>query len=224
MKLSRIWLAGAALILAASASFAQGRPGGRGGFGNFGLLGISSIPAVQMELKLDAAQVDLLKQLSAEVRQKAEANRPDRASFQNLSPEERTKRFAELRAQAEKTQAENDKKVAEILDAKQMARLKQLELQRMGLRALTRKDVQTALKLTPEQQTRIKAATDAQTDAFRAAFQGGQNMSQDERRAAFTKIQTDTDAKLDAVLTADQKKQLEAMKGAAFKFPERGQQ
>jgi len=215
MKLSRIWLAGAALVLAANVSFAQGfGRGGRGG-GGFGLLGLTTIPAVQTELKLDAAQIDLLKQLSAEAQAKAQANRPA-GGFQNLSDEERQKLFADF----QKAQAETDKKVAEVLDAKQVTRLKQLDLQRQGTRALMRKDLQEALKLTPEQQTKIKTVSDGQREAFRAAFQGAQNQTPEERRATFTKMQAEIDGKLLGILTADQKKQFESMKGAPFTFPQ----
>src|SRR3569833_3355013 len=135
----------ASLAAAAAGSFAQGPPpsgpggpgGFRGGFGPGGLggpggpgggmQGLLMMPEVQKELKLDDAQVELLQGLRP--------NRPQNfQDLQNLSQEERRKRFTAMRT-------EQDKKVAEILDAKQMTRLKQLELQQSGIRSLERNGV-----------------------------------------------------------------------------------
>ncbi|MCC2671825.1 MAG: periplasmic repressor CpxP [Armatimonadetes bacterium] len=146
----------------------------------------------------------------------------NRETFQNLSQEERTKKFAELRAQREK-------QIAEILNAKQVSRLKQLEIQQAGTRALDRKDVQDALKLTADQKAKIDAAQAAEREAMQPIFQSfrGNNGQQttdaqrDEIRKKMTEIRTGTETKVLAVLTADQKKQFESLKGAAFTFPER---
>lgn len=217
MKFARILVlcAGMALFITSNAH-AQGRRGGFGGRG--GAAQMLQIPEVQKELKLDDAQVDLLKQLSMELREKGQSLFQN---AQNLSREERDKRFADFRA-------ESEKKIGEILDAKQKARLRQLELQQSGMRGLSRPDVQDELKLTADQRAKIKAALDGEREAFRAAFQGfggaGQNMTQEQRQEAFRKageVRTATEGKLTAILTDAQKKQYQAMQGAAFTFPER---
>ena len=214
MKLVRMFAFAALLaVLAPAGAQAQGR-GGRGGFGGPGQL--LQIPEVQKELKLDEAQIDLLKQLSAEMREKGQALFQ---GAQNLSEDERNKRFRDFRA-------ESDKKVGEILDAKQKTRLRQLEIQQMGARAVSRPDVQDELKLTADQKQKIQAAVEGEGAAMRAAFegfQGGQNMTDQQRQDAFAKmreVRTQTDAKITAVLTEAQKKQLVTMQGAPFKFPE----
>lgn len=219
MKFARILVlcAGMALFIHSSAH-AQQR-GGRGGRGGpRGAAQLLQQEEVQKELKLDPAQVDLLKQLGAELRTKGQA------LFQNngnTTPEERDKKFAEFRA-------ESEKKVGEILDAKQKARLHQLELQQAGMRGLSRTEVQDELKLTPDQRAKIKAAVDSERDEMRKAFEGfragGQNMTQEQRQEAFKKfgeVRTATDGKLGVILTEAQKKQYQTMQGTAFTFPER---
>jgi vacuolar-type H+-ATPase subunit H len=204
------------------ASNAHAQQQGRRGFGNRGGRGgatqILQIPEVQKELKLDDAQVDLLKQLNTELREKG---RTLFQNAQNLSPEERDKRFADFRT-------ESTKKIGEILDAKQKTRLRQLELQQSGMRGLSRPDVQDELKLTGDQRSKIKAAIDGEREAFRAAFQRmggqGQTMTPEQRQEAFRKageVRTATEGKLTAILTDAQKKQYQTMQGAAFTFPQR---
>jgi hypothetical protein len=204
-------------LFAASSSSAQGQRG-RGGRGGGGAASLLQIPEVQKELKLDEAQLDLLKQVGAELQQKGQA------LFQNsqsLSDEERRKRFTDFRL-------ESDKKIGELLDAKQKERLRQLELQREGLRVLGRADVQEQLKLSADQKSKIQATMDAERTTMQKAFEefraGGQNMTDDQRRQAFAKfgeMRTATDQKLGTILTEAQKKQFQTMQGAPFTFPER---
>lgn len=219
----RTWMtavvAGLAVLPLALPAAAQG-PGrggpGRGGFGGGpGLAGLIRMPEVQAELKVDAAQKELLNAI-----QPGRGNRGNREDFRNMSPEELQRRFAEMRA-------EQEKKIAEVLDAKQMARLKQLELQQLGVRAVDRKDVADTLKLNQEQRAKIAAAIQGERQAMRDAFggfQGGQRPSPEEIQARMQKLQETrqaTDAKLNAVLTPAQQNQLKQMQGAPFKFPER---
>lgn len=210
-------LGGALLFIAAGPTLAQGRRGG--GFGRGGPGMLMMMPEVRAELKLDAAQAELVTALQEEMRTKAQAAFQD---FQSLSPEERQKRFAAF-------SAEYNKEIAKILDPKQMARLKQLEIQRDGNRALGRPEVADQLKLTADQRSRIAAALQSEREAMRAAFQGfgnggGNGMSDTDREAArakFQEVRTGTDTKLSQVLTDAQKQQFKSMQGAAFTFPQR---
>jgi Spy/CpxP family protein refolding chaperone len=214
-------LATVAVAAVAGSSFAQegGRGGRRGSRGGSSLL---SMPEVQKELNLQQAQIDLLQAL----RQNRQGG--DRESLRSLSREERTKRFTAMRL-------EREKKVAEILDAKQVARLKQLELQQAGPRALGQKDVADALKLTPDQRQKVDAAVQAERETMRQAFagfggrnggnaNGGTQPTPEQRQQAFQKMRemrAATATKLNAVLTDGQKKQFQSMQGAPFQFPER---
>jgi hypothetical protein len=231
MKMARIWVLGAALALVASPSFAQRGGGfGFGGPGGGSPAMLLAIPEVQQELKLDQAQLDLLKGVQTEMREKMQAMFQNSGfDFQNATPEQR-QQFQ--RQMAEKMQSVNTdmmKKVGEVLDAKQMARLKQLGIQRAGTRALAQKEVQDELKLSADQKSKIQQTLTTEGEARRALFQNGgfdfQNATPEQRQEFGRKMQeisAATDPKLLAVLTDAQKKQFEGMKGAAFKFPEGG--
>jgi hypothetical protein len=242
MKQTSICALGLALSLVAGAGWAQGqgggqgggRPGGRPGFGGGfggpgggGVTGLLRIPEVQAELKVDEAQKELLDQVSQEMFQKmrtlfqppaggAQGNQGNR--FQPPSPET-MKKMAAL-------QADQLKQVGEILDPKQMARLKQLGVQQAGTRALAQDEVAAQLKLSADQRQRITAAVTGEQEAMRSLFTGFEpgTPPTDEQRAEWRKKMTDarsaTDAKLLAVLTEPQKTQFKALQGAPFKFPE----
>jgi hypothetical protein len=210
---------GITLVAVAGVALAQGGPGGRRGFGGPGGFGggmmLLRLTEVQTELKLDAAQKDLLGQLGQEMQGKMQAMFQE---SQGLSQEERMRKFGEL-------MATNQKQVNEILDAKQQARLKQLEIQQGGLRSLGRPDVQTSLKLSQDQKNRIGEALQGEGEAMRSIFQGfqpGQQPSQEQRQANMQKMQelrSATDTKLNTILSPAQKQQFEAMQGAKFTFP-----
>lgn len=217
MKRQIVWAAALSLIAATAVpSFAQGQGRGRGGFGGRGGGSLLSIPEVQKELKIEQAQLELLNSLNQQ------RGSFDREAFRNMTPEQRSEAFAKMRA-------EREKKVAEILDAKQVARLKQLELQREGVRALDRDDVANQLKLSADQKQKIDAALAAEREAMRSAFQGfrgqdGQRPSAEQIQAArqkMTEMRTATETKINAVLTDAQKSQWKTMQGAPFTFPER---
>jgi hypothetical protein len=223
MKWMKWWVLGVTALVVAGSATAQGFRRGPGGPISL----ILEYPEVQKELKLDEAQLDLLKQLGAEAQKKAEQNRPsfNREEFMNLSAEEREKRMRQFREEAEKRSAEQEKQIAEILEPKQVARFKQLRIQRDGIRALSRKDVQDGLKLTPDQRQKVAAAFQANEEAGRAmfqSFQNGQRPSREEMMQKFRQMNDELTAKLTAVLTESQKTQWKAMQGTPFQFPQRG--
>jgi hypothetical protein len=179
------------------------------------------MPEVQKELKVDEAQLLLIQQLGQEMRSQMGTIFQSGGDFRTMSREERERRFALLG----EVRAKYEKQLGEILNAKQNARLKQLQLQRGGVRVLARPDVQNDLRLTPDQRVKIKETLEGEGAAFREAFanfQPGPGMTNDQREEArrkFGEVRQATDAKLNAVLTDHQKKQFQAMLGAPFKFP-----
>ena len=68
----------------------------------------------------------------------------------------------------------------------------------------------TRLKLTPEQQEKIKPIL-ADRDTQMTALRGDQSASQDDRRAKMMKLRNDTNDKINAVLTDDQKAEFKKM-------------
>ena len=200
---------GAALMVMAAPSFAQGGGGGRFFGGGFGGAALLRMPEVRTELKIDEAQKDLLDQLAMEMQAKG---RELFQNGQNLSNEERMAKFQAL-------QAESTKKTNEILNPAQQKRLKELELQQAGGRSLMRPDVATALKLSEDQKTKLQSIQQASGEKMRALFQNGGFQNQ-ENRTKFQEINTETNAQMLGVLTDAQKKQFTEMQGAPFKFPE----
>ena len=201
---------------------AQGRGGGRGFMGGGGLM-LLNIPEVQTELKMTPEQIGKIQAKQQEVRDAQRQVMQDAGGpqeIQNLSPEDRQKLFAKI-------QGIQQKAVSEILDATQMKRFHQLELQQAGPSAFSRKDVADELKLTKEQTDKL---ADIQREAMQAmmdARQGfdPQNASpedQQKMQAKMAELRKSSDDKALAVLTADQQKQWQAMLGEPFKFPARG--
>jgi hypothetical protein len=66
------------------------------------------------------------------------------------------------------------------------------------------------LNLTDDQKPKVKAILDSRQEQMRDLWQN-QDMSRDDRMAKMKSIREDTDAKLKAVLTADQFKQWQEM-------------
>ena len=82
--------------------------------------------------------------------------------------------------------------------------------------------VKKGLKLTKEQQDKIAAAGRAAQQETQAIMQGAggfQNLTDDDRKK-MDEIRKANDAKLLAVLSADQQKKFEDMKGKPFAMPE----
>lgn len=171
----------------------------RGGFGGFGgntifLLGQKS---VQEELKLTDEQVK-------KVQEVAEKQREAFQGLRDLSPEEqRTKRQELAKA--------NDKAVAEILKPQQLKRVKQIALQQQGVRAVNNEEIAKALNITDEQKEKIR-------DIGRQSFEQMRDISRDEEgRKKLQELMKQTNEKMMAVLTAEQKTKLKEMQGEPFK-------
>lgn len=212
-----VGMAAALLVLSMSLALAQG--GGRrgGGFNNGGLQ-LLRIPEVQKELKMTQEQIDKIAAKQQEVQQAMQELRQGGGGGQQLSAEERAKRNEQI-------QEIQKKAVSGILDATQMKRFHQLELQQQGPVALTRKDVASEMKLSEEQTTKIREIQTKMNEDLRAARPGGgggQQLSAEERaqmQAKTQEIQKAANEKIVALLTDAQKTQWKEMTGEEFKFP-----
>lgn len=132
---------------------------------------------------------------------------------QDTTPEERQKQRAEIQ-----------KKIEAVLKPEQVKRLKQLELQMGGTRALTRDAVAKELGLSADQVKRIEAALQVQRPQGGQGGAPGAGAGGGFDREAFMKLREEADKKAMAVLTPAQKTQWEAMLGKKFVFqmPQRG--
>jgi hypothetical protein len=130
-------------------------------------------------------------------------------------------------AQREQRRLETEKQVKGILNATQFTRYNQLTLQMSGASALLRPDVAKKVGLTTQQQTKIREIQQKQMESLRSRFQGGaqgggQNRggagANGDMRAQFEKLRSETNTKILAVLSANQKKTWQGMLGTPFKF------
>jgi hypothetical protein len=196
----------ATAVLTGSA-YAQ-RQGGFGRFGGGGGAGqLLRMAEVQTELKLTDDQ----KTKIATFLESQRGQGRGQGGGQGLSPEERAQRRAEQRAK-------ETEELKKILNEDQMKRLKQLQLQRQGMAALAETEVQSELKLTADQKSKVEAALQEQRQAMRDAFQDGGGDPQ-AARAKMEELRKKTNEKLEALLTEEQKSQWKAMLGAPFTFP-----
>ena len=198
------------------------RRGGRGG-GGFGggfgvggqrsLVDLASQEAVMKELEINEESQGKLKKLRDEA---AEKNRENMAGFQGireLEGEERTKKMAEMGVKMAAVNALIDPKVAEVLSATQMTRLKEIKLQIAGSAALQDAEVVKSLELTPAQQEEF-----AKVQKTFAEKQGGLGRDVDfqERMTKTREMSEARDKEAEAILTAVQKEKLAKMKGKTF--------
>ncbi len=182
------------------------------------------IPEVQTELGLASDQKTEVTTLLTEAREKMRSSfgQVNFQELQNLSQEERQKRFDEMVKKAEEANKGLDEKITKILKPEQSTRFKQLQLQRQGARALTTADVIARLKISDAQETKIKKIlADARPTGGRAAFDP--NQTAEERQANMKKMREQMEKaqkECFAQLSDDQMLDWTNMCGKTFKFPE----
>ena len=200
----------------------QGRPaGGMGGFGGGGPTNLIRSKTVRAELKVTDEQGTKLDSWAKDYQTKnMEAMKGKFAELKDLPREEMGKKMAEIQAEATK---EAYKQLGEVLQADQVKRLKQIDVQVAGTRAFTRPDVQEALKLTDDQKEKLKdvgqAAMKEMTElreeyglkGFGSKLDADKQKEFDKKSAAIT---AETFGKIKGMLTDDQKKSWEEMTGA----------
>ncbi len=208
MRTSGIAIVLVATVFAVPTAWAQrGGPGG-GGFDGGGLMLLSQ-KSVQDELNLTEDQI---KKLEAPF----EKQRESFGELRDLSREERQKRMAEVREQAQKA-------VSAILDEGQQKRLRQIALQVQGGQALTTSKVASALGLTDEQKEKIEEIQTSARDEMRGLFQGAADGDREAVRMKFAEVRKATGKKLQGVLTAEQQARWKEMTGEPFTGELRGQ-
>jgi Spy/CpxP family protein refolding chaperone len=234
VALSRLFLVGCILMAAAPLSMAQGGRGGAGGgpggggrggwgggfgggMGGGGLFSLTQVAEVQAELKIDEDQKKELEAIGKEMSDArralmpapADGGRPDMAKMRELMP-----KMAEM-------QTKYEGKLEEVLDPKQMDRLLGLFVQRDEIRTLSNAIVAAKLKITDEQKAELAKIEKANGEAMMSAFSGGGGGGGDMREK-FQAMRKENEEKTMGVLTAEQKKTMEDMKGPKFEFPQRG--
>jgi len=209
----KISLAVFAVALLVGPAMAQ-RPGG--GFG--GPMSVSQLltnKSVQEELKLDKDQIAKIEEVTKKYRDdnKAEYDKIGRGS--TLSREEQ----AELRRKLGEgmTKVINE---AKVLKEDQSKRLRQIQIQQMGLAAFSEEDVQKALKLDDKTKDTIKTITeDVRKDAQKLFADAGMDFQ--KLREIGQKVQEmnkEAREKVEKLLSEDQKKALKELQGEKFEI------
>jgi Spy/CpxP family protein refolding chaperone len=110
------------------------------------------------------------------------------------------------------------KGLKEILTGDQVERLKGIEIQIVGNRAVTDPEIGRSLGVTEAQQTKIRSLMDQQREANRSVMEKVQNgeIDRSEIRAAMDRNNKELNKQIGNVLTSDQKSHMESMKGKPF--------
>ena len=144
---------------------------------------------------------------------------PGGGNFQPPTPEQ----VAEFEKQRLERTREEKAKLAEVLLPNQIKRLTEIFVQVNGVRALDDEDIAKELGISEAQKAKLAEVRQANGEAMRnqgrEAFAG---LDEAGRAAKFAEMRKESDGKLLAVLTADQQKKFEAMKGKPFAMPEGG--
>ena len=206
-----------AVGVVADSAFGQqpgGRGRGRGGFGG-GFGGGNPVTAVlqdenvRKELDLVDEQISKLREITEKMQEdtRAQFQGFDFGSLRDLSEDERTARFAEMRKKGEEVAAAAQKDIDAVLLPHQRERLKQLVVQ-WQMRGSVEQALRTGplgeeLGVTAEQKEKIEA-------------------KQDEVQAAMNekiaKLRQEAQEELISVLNPDQQAKLKGMIGAPFTF------
>jgi len=140
-------------------------------------------------------------------------------NFQPPTPEQ----MAEFEKQRLERTREEKAKLAEVLLPNQIKRLNEIFVQVNGVRAIEDDDVAKELGISEAQKAKLAEVRQANGEAMRnqgrEAFAG---LDEAGRAAKFAEMRKEGEGKLLAVLTADQQKKFEAMKGKPFAMPEGG--
>jgi hypothetical protein len=217
-------------VLPLTALAQQGGGQGRGGFGQRGggMMQMQNSKAnlvarsdVRKDIKTTADQNTKLDALQKEFREQM------RAAFQGMGGGQRQggqgqggqrPDMTEIQKKMTEMNKTYEEGVLKVLDEAQAKRLGQISLQMQGNSALADKKIQEELKFTVDQKRKVDDLQSSMDAANQAIFQRVQNGEIDRTEiqplmAENTKI---LDAELAKILTADQTKAFDEMKGAKF--------
>ena len=204
---------GAVFIVAVEAQAAEeSRRGPRGGSSRSSLYGLLRLEQVQKEMKLNEEQTTkvqaILEKLGTELREEYTALREieDR--------QKQREKMTELRDQFDGKVREQ---LRDVVEREQMIRLYQIRLQvRAVVDSLANRFVAGRLELTDDQKNKL-AEINKDVQAKRSElFSSMRDASREQRSEAYQKyrkIRSDADEKALGLLTAEQKKAFEEMKG-----------
>jgi len=231
-RIRRMFVPAIALVLAvALAAFAQAqqsarpertgqRPRRSGGYRRGSLLGLVSLEQVQKEMKLNEEQIGKVKKVVETLRAEM---RKEYGALREI--EDRAKRIAKMTELRKQFDGKARKQLSAMVSKEQMMRLHQIRLQvRPVLDSLGEKYVAGRLKLTDEQKKKlgeINKDMQAERSKLFTSMRDAGREQRSEAYANYRKLRTDANKKALELLTAEQKKIFEELKGKAIKLESR---
>jgi hypothetical protein len=180
---------------------------------------------LKKELNITAEQSAQLKTVENDLRTKVSAkNASVTPQLKGLDAKGKEEKLKAVAKEIETETKSSRESISKILKPDQVKRLKEIFLQIYGFGTLTRADFQQDLKLTDAQNKQFDTLSDQMAQDMRTSWE---IPSDDPTKAAATLtsnrkrmegIMKNSNAKSLEVLTADQKKTLEALKGKPFIF------
>jgi hypothetical protein len=137
--------------------------------------------------------------------------------IQNLGPEERER---DLQAYRRKAEEKLSAQLKGVLDARQQARMFQLQIQQAGAFALLgQNEAFLKLKITDGQRMKFMEVVQAMQESIQTLIRESQpGTMPDEIRSKVMKIREEHEAKIEANLTSEQKAQWKELLGKPFDF------
>lgn len=196
----------------------QGRGGGRfmrGGGGSMSMLAMRS--DVQKEIAVTSDQRAKLEAMAEKRREEMQARFEEMRNGGGGPPDR-----GAMETNMREMEAKNAKQLAEVLSVEQIARLKELGIQRAGNMSVLNPDVQKELGITDAQKSQIETLQGKQREAMGAVMDKMRN-GEIEREAMGEIMQKNNKImgdELAKILSQAQRDKLKAMAGKPFKFDE----
>ena len=167
------------------------------------MINIMHMAIFQRELKITSDQRKLIDQVEREVSSGAQSNLP----AQPEDPDERKEAQQKIDDHVRTVEDKAAERFNEILQPKQLKRLKEIYLQLAGPRALIDKDIAEALELSDEQKKQLKALNVEYLSKLR----------KDRNPQAQHQVMGEWSRKADKILTSEQRTKLKKMAGKSIR-------
>jgi hypothetical protein len=179
--------------------------------------------AFKKELNITAEQSAKLLEVQNELKSKVSKKNASLGDLKGLDAKAKEDKLKTAAKELETETKSSREKIGQILKPEQTKRMKEIFLQIYGWGPLTRNDFQAELKLTPEQTKLMDTINDQMAASMRTSWETPSDPTKLEsilsaNRKKMDAIMKSSNAKALELLTADQKKTLETLKGKKFEF------
>ncbi|APB33799.1 hypothetical protein GlitD10_1477 [Gloeomargarita lithophora Alchichica-D10] len=179
-------------------------------------------PQIKQEIGITDEQSTKIKAIGDQFRQDTRALVKG-LNLGQMAPAERDKKLDEIKDEMEKEIGEARTAVEQVLTPEQLKRFKEITLQIYGFGILSYENFVQELQLTPEQQTQLKKLRDDTWSSMRVNLKVPEPGADSKQiiatnRKRMDQILQESNGKALAVLTPDQQKLVENLKGTKFDF------